>query len=176
MRVITWCLGLVCGLSVSLPVGDLVAADQAPVRRVPAIADGLLVSEKLPGQGAWIDPAFAIRFRQAKRVRATIWFEDQLLGDGQAYRRRAREFSQWKRGRLRVAARKTLQAIHARSWQVARGRIDQLVKEGKISQVEPHWIVNGFSCLVVQETLKSLQTVPGVRKIFASPRRPANRL
>ncbi|MCP4815656.1 MAG: hypothetical protein GY888_24350, partial [Planctomycetaceae bacterium] len=108
MRVITWCLGLVCGLSVSLPVGDLVAADQAPVRRVPAIADGLLVSEKLPGQGAWIDPAFAIRFRQAKRVRATIWFEDQLLGDGQAYRRRAREFSQWKRGRLRVAARKTL--------------------------------------------------------------------
>jgi hypothetical protein len=176
MRVIACWVGMVCGLVVGLPVGDLSAADQVSVRRVPAMRDGLLVSEKLSGQGTWIDPAFVTRFRQANRVRATVWFEDQLLGDGQAYRRRAREFSQWKRGTLRLAATKTLQAIHASSWQVARGRIEQLVKEGKISQVEPHWIVNGFSCLVVEETLKSLQTVPGVRKIFASPRRPANRL
>ena len=51
MRVIVCCLGIVCGLGVSLPVGDLVAADQAPVRRVPPMRDGLLVSEKLPGQG-----------------------------------------------------------------------------------------------------------------------------
>ncbi|MDE0735379.1 MAG: S8 family serine peptidase, partial [Pirellulaceae bacterium] len=176
MRRLACLLGLVCGLVAFLPTVDVLAADQSPVPRVPPIRDGLLVSEKLPGQGTWIDPAFMVRFRQVSRVRATVWFEDQLLGDGQAYRRRAREFSQWKRGALRTAATKTLKAIHGRSWKQAQGRIDQLVKEGKISQVEPHWIVNGFSCLVIQETLDSLQTVPGVRKIFASPRRPANRL
>ena len=176
MRRLACLLGVVCGLVAFLPTVDVLAADQSPVPRVPPIRDGLLVSEKLPGQGTWIDPAFMVRFRQVSRVRATVWFEDQLLGDGQAYRRRAREFSQWKRGALRTAATKTLKAIHGRSWKQAQGRIDQLVKEGKISQVEPHWIVNGFSCLVIQETLDSLQTVPGVRKIFASPRRPANRL
>ncbi|MFP6620568.1 MAG: S8 family serine peptidase [Pirellulaceae bacterium] len=176
MRRIACWLGAVCGLVSFLPTVDVLAADQSPVSRVPPIRDGLLVSEKLPGQGTWIDPAFMVRFRQVSRVRATVWFEDQLLGDGKAYLRRSKEFSGRQRGELGQAAMKTLQAIHARSWKEAKPRLDQLLDEGKISQVQPHWIVNGFSCVVVQETLESLQTVPGVRKIFASPRRLANRL
>ena len=47
--------------------------------------------------------------------------------------------------------------------------------EEKISQVEPYWIVNGFSCVTVQEHLATLESVPGVKKIFAGPPRPANR-
>lgn len=151
------------------------AADPLPAERQEALADGLLVTEKLTGTGIWKDPAFTARFGQQRRVSVTIWFEDQLLGDGRAYLRRSREFAGRKRGELRVASVKTLQAIHARSWSRAKKRIEQLSTAGKISQVEPYWIVNGFSCVTVQEHLPTLQSVPGVKKIFAGPPRPANR-
>ncbi|MFP6738734.1 MAG: S8 family serine peptidase [Planctomycetota bacterium] len=149
--------------------------EDLPVRGVPLLADGLLATEKLAGEGIWLDPAFKMRFRQVRRSRITVWFEDQLLGDGEAYRRRAKEFAGGKRRELRKAALKTLQAIHSRSWKQAKSRIDELVDEGKISQVEPHWIVNGFSCLTVKEHLQSLRSIPGVKKIFAAANRPANR-
>ncbi len=175
MRRIACWLGVVCGLVSFLPTVDVLAADQSPVSRVPPIRDGLLVSEKLPGQGIWTDPAFENRFRQRRRVVVSVWFEDQLLGDGKAYLRRSKEFSGRQRGELGQAAMKTLQAIHARSWKEAKPRLDQLLDEGKISQLEDHWIVNGFSCVTVKEHLESLRSVPGVRKIFAGPPRPENR-
>lgn len=159
-----------------LPAADALAADPLPVQRIPPVADGLLVSEKLVGEGIWTDPAFEKRFQQFRRVKVTVWFEDQLLGDGKAYLRRSREFAGRKRGELRNAAMKTLQAIHARSWEQAKPRLDQLVDEGKISQLEEHWIVNGFSCVTVEDHLEILQTVPGVKKIFASSSRPTNRI
>ena len=149
--------------------------EDLPVRGVPLLADGLLATEKLAGEGIWLDPAFKMRFSRVRRSRITVWFEDQLLGDGEAYRRRAKEFAGGKRRELRKAALKTLQAIHSRSWKQAKSRIDELVDEGKISQVEPHWIVNGFSCLTVKEHLQSLRSIPGVKKIFAAANRPANR-
>ena len=151
------------------------ASDQLPVQRVQPLADGLLATEKLAGEGIWLDPTFKTRFRQVSRTRATVWFDDQLLGDGKAYLRRAKEFAGRKRVELREAAMKTLRAIHARSWKQAKSRIDELVDEGKISQVETHWIVNGFSCITVQEHIESLRSIPGVKKIFAGPRRPVNR-
>ena len=151
------------------------ATEGRPVQRVPPLADGLLVSEKLSGEGIWIDPAFKARFRQVRRTRVTVWFDDQLLGDGKAYLRRSGELAGRKRTELRQAAMKTLQAIHQRSWQPAAPRIGQLVKEGKISQVEAHWIVNGFSCVTVEEHLETLKSVPGVKKIFAAAKRPVNR-
>ena len=151
------------------------ASNEFPVQRVQPLADGLLATEKLEGEGTWLDPAFKTRFRQANRARATVWFDDQLLGDGKAYLRRGREFAGRKRVELREAAMKTLRAIHARSWKQAKPRIDELVGKGKISQVEPHWIVNGFSCITVQEHIESLRSIPGVKKIFAGPRRQVNR-
>ena len=167
--------GMACGLLVFLLGFDLWAADLPPVRRVPPIADGLLVSEKLLGQGIWVDSVFEKRFQKTRRVRVSVWFDDQLLGDGKAYLRRSREFSQRRRGELGQAAMKTLQAIHVRSWKKAQPRLQQLVAEGKISQLEDHWIVNGFSCVTVKEHLESLRSVPGVRKIFAGPPRPTRR-
>ena len=154
---------------------SVLAADPLPVERQEPLAEGLLATEKLTGTGIWTDPAIAAGFGQRRRVSVTIWFEDQLLGDGRAYLRRSREFAGRQRGELRVAAVKTLQAIHARSWSQASKRIEQLLAEEKISQVEPYWIVNGFSCVTVQEHLAALESVPGVKKIFASPPRPANR-
>ncbi|MEE3199501.1 MAG: S8 family serine peptidase [Planctomycetota bacterium] len=162
--------GAVC-LSASSDCGSREPA----VRSIPPLADGLLKTERLAGEGTWLDPAFKMRFRRARRSRVTVWFEDQLLGDGESYRRRAKEFAGRKRRELRKAVVKTLQAIHARSWKQAGARIEELLDEGKISQVEPHWIVNGFSCLTVQENLQSLRSIPGVKKVFAAAKRPARR-
>ena len=148
---------------------------QPGTQRLPPIEKGLLASERLQGKGAWVDEAFKVRFRQNRRARATIWFDDQLLGDGEAYTRRSREFSGRKRGELGSAAARTLKAIHERSWNKAAPRIRELIEKGMISQLERHWIVNGFSCITVKEHLESLRSVPGVKKIFAGPRLPPKR-
>ncbi|MDP7206818.1 MAG: hypothetical protein QGH11_14680, partial [Pirellulaceae bacterium] len=74
------------------------------VEQVPPLAKGLLATEKLVADGTWVDPALAVRFRQVKRVKISVWFEEQLLGDGQAYSRRAKEFAGRKRSELRTAA------------------------------------------------------------------------
>ncbi|MEE3054281.1 MAG: S8 family serine peptidase [Planctomycetota bacterium] len=148
---------------------------QPGTQRLPPIEKGLLASERLQGKGAWVDEAFKVRFRQNRRARATIWFDDQLLGDGEAYTRRSREFSGRKRGELGRAAARTLKAIHERSWNKAAPRIRELIEKGMISQLERHWIVNGFSCITVKEHLESLRSVPGVKKIFAGPRLPPKR-
>ena len=148
---------------------------QPGTQRLPPIEKGLLASERLQGKGAWVDEAFKVRFHQNRRARATIWFDDQLLGDGEAYTRRSREFSGRRKGELGVAATRTLKAIHERSWKKAAPRIQQLLETGMISQLERHWIVNGFSCITVKEHLESLRGVPGVKKIFAGPRLPPKR-
>ena len=100
MRTITCLLGLVYGLLLLLLTPNVLSADQPLVRRVPPLRDGLLVSEKLVGQGIWTDPALENRFRQKRRVRVSVWFDDQLLGDGKAYLRRSKEFSGRQRGEL----------------------------------------------------------------------------
>ena len=151
-----------------------VVAAQSAMAAQPRQA-GLLTTEKLVGEGIWVDPAFEIRFRQLRRVKVTIWFDEQLLGDGQAYMRRAGEFAERKRTELRIAAVQTLKAIHARSWKQARSAIDKLIKQEKISGVEDFWIVNGFTCTTVKENLESLKSIPGVKMIFARPIRPVNR-
>ena len=148
---------------------------QPGTQRVPPIEKGLLASERLEGEGTWVDEAFKTRFRQNRRARATIWFDDQLLANGEAYTRRSREFSGRRKGELGVAATRTLKAIHERSWKKAAPRIQQLLETGMISQLERHWIVNGFSCITVKEHLESLRGVPGVKKIFAGPRLPPKR-
>ena len=148
---------------------------QPGAQRIPPIKKGLLATERLEGEGTWIDEAFKTRFRQSRRARATIWFDDQLLGDGEAYARRSGEFSRRRRSELGKAAARTLKAIHERSWNKAEPRIRELVDKGMISEPQRHWIVNGFSCITVKEHLESLRSVPGAKKIFAGPRLPPKR-
>ncbi|MFP6752129.1 MAG: hypothetical protein VB855_10660 [Pirellulaceae bacterium] len=151
------------------------ARSAAAVEQIPPLAKGLLATEKLVADGTWVDPALAVRFRQMKRVKVSIWFEEQLLGDGQAYSRRAKEFAGRKRSELRTAAIETLKAIHARSWKKAQPHIRKLVKQRAISAVEPYWIVNGFSCATSEDQLESIKSIPGVKMIFARPQRGVNR-
>jgi len=140
-------------------------ADAGP-KRVPPAGEGLLPTEKLEGRGVWIDPRFDGAFGKSKRIRATIWFEDQFLGDGEAYERRAKEFAAAKRTELRVAVTKTLQAIAERSWKTAEKELDALVESEGIRAIDRFWIVNGFSCGVTAKGLEGLKMVPGVRKVF----------
>ena len=108
----------------------VISRSAAAVEQIPPLAEGLLATEKLVADGTWVDPALEARFRQVKRVKISVWFEEQLLGDGQAYRRRAGEFAGQKRSELRAAAIETLKAIHARSWKKAQPDIRKLVKQG----------------------------------------------
>ena len=141
------------------------AADAGPDGGAPT-GDGILPTEKLPGSGVWVDPAFEGAFARAGRVRATVWFEDQFLGDGGAYRRRAQEFAQSKRTVLRAAVVKTLKAIADSSWAAAEQDLAAQTASGGVRAIDRFWIVNGFSCGVTAAGLEALKKVPGVRKIF----------
>ena len=124
-------------------------------------------TEKLGGDGVWIDP----RFENAKATPdreflVTVWFEDQFLGDGAAFLRRAKEFDSAGRTAMRKAVEVALKEAAQSSQQAAREKLDALVKEKTISGLRFFWIVNGFACVTNAEGAKQLGTVPGVKKIF----------
>ena len=128
-------------------------------------ADGLLPTERLAGE-VWVHSSFE-NARQP-RVRAVVWFDEQFLGDGGAYRRRAKEFKDARRTELRTAVVKTLKALSDKSYVAAKAEIDKLVADEKISNVRKHWVVNGFSCTMPPSSLDALKAVKGVSKIFAT--------
>jgi hypothetical protein len=154
-------LALFVASALSLPTG---ARGEPPAG--PAAASGLLKTEKLAGEGVWIDPALTQALTPTNRVRATIWFEDQFLGDGKAYARRAKEFAGAKRRELRTAVMRTLRDASDRSWATARSALDALVESEGIRAIDRFWIVNGFSCGVTQKGLEGLKAVPGVRHVY----------
>ena len=133
-------------------------------------------TEKIEGNGVWVSHSDQ-KIKQAKApVAVKVWFEDQLLGDGKAYDRRAREFSKEKRTELRTKVVATLKAISNRSFERARTSISALEADGKLTDLKQHWIVNGFSCKVKPQAFEDLKNVPGIKKIFVSgPTRRVNR-
>ena len=97
---------------------------------------------------------------------------NNLLGDGKAYRRRAKEFAGRKRRELRVAARATLIALNDRSYSNAKPALTALLTDGSIRDLERHWIVNGFSVTIKDESvIDALAKIPGVKKLFRRRRR-----
>ncbi len=132
----------------------------------------LLATEKLAGEKTvWVDPGFKDNSQANSRAnngkdRAVVWFDEQFLGDGKAYLRRAKEFSGWKRRDLREAVVATLKRLNAKSFEKAKSALAKLEKEGKVTGVRPHWIINGFTCVLNEGGIEALKTLPGVRKIF----------
>ena len=155
-------------LIAAMVAGAAFGNDSAEPIRVASASADLLPTEKLQGNGVWIDPAFKHRKPRKRDIRITVWFDEQFLGDGDGYRRRAREFSGWRRRELRAAVLKTLKSLSQRSYETARENLESLEEAGTIRDVERHWIVNGFSCTLAVDALHDLKTVPGVSKIFST--------
>ena len=151
-------LGTLCAFALLLLTSLADARDEKGVQ--------VLRPERLPGKGVWVDPNFEALFAKAGRLRAAVWFEEQLLRDGTSYRRRAKALSKWSRSELRNAAIWTLRDIHERARKQAEAALEPLIEDGSVRAVDWFWIVNGFSCGVTKEGLEKLKTVPGVRKIF----------
>lgn len=136
-------------------------------------AKDTLKTEKLPGKEVFVDPAI-----RGNSSRITVWFNEQFLGDGKAYARRAKEFAKSKRRELRTAVMKTLKTLSDKSYQKAKKDIDGLINKKQLSNFNRHWIVNGFTCTATTAGIEALKKIQGVRAIFwthraGSPRLPA---
>jgi hypothetical protein len=145
----------------------------------PAIRPGLLATEKIQREGVWVMPAPPNR--RGGNTRLTVWFTEQLLGDGQAYKRRSREWSGRKRRELRTAAIATLKRLSSTTYTRAAASLQKLVDRQLIFDLQRHWIINGFTCTVRTEAaIEALREVAGVASIFRSRsprpsrRRPAD--
>ena len=161
-------LGLVLVLLGARPSAD---AEDAAGRKPAGV--GLLESERIPGTGVWVDPALTEALQGGGRVRAEIWFEDQFLGDGAAYERRAKTFAGRKRRELAPLVVNTLKTLSATTWKRVEKEIAALIESGGIRNVDHHWIVNGFSCGVTADGLTALKKIRDVRKVFNARWAPA---
>ena len=133
----------------------------------PLLSHGAPISlESLAGDPVWISPYPEENRVGGSKLTATIWFDQQLLGDSGGYERRAKEFAKAKRRDLRTAAIEALKKESLRAFAQAQPTLKKLEKEGLVSQVTPHWIVNGFTCVTNREGVAALAQVTGVRKIF----------
>ncbi len=131
-----------------------------------AAAAAEIKTEALDGKGVWLDPRLE-SLNPKSRIRATVWFEQQLLGDGAAYLRRSREFDTLGRTELRELTIRALKSAAESSREKARPKLENI---DDISNLEFHWIVNGFSCTTNRDGIDALKKVPGVRKIFLAGR------
>ena len=133
--------------------------------RVPEKIDGeTLPTENVSGDGIWLDPALQNLGNELFRV--TVWFDQQFLGDGEAYARRCQGFSGQLRGPLCARVINTLKTISDQSYQAAEDELRKLAEDDKVFLIDWHWIVNGFSCVTTADGLIGLQKLPGVKKIF----------
>lgn len=155
------CLAVASILTITTLADISCADDKSPFSTELAV-------EKLAGDGVWVDPRAEPFFERRDKLRLMVWFDQQLLGDGKAYQRRAKEFRDAKRTELRSAAVKTLKSLSDASFKMALPALKKIEQQEEISAIDQHWIVNGFSCTATAEGLKSLQSVKGVKKIFVA--------
>lgn len=125
----------------------------------------VLPTEKLDGDSVWKMSTLE-NVRGNRPIRVTVWYRDQFLGDGAAYKRRAGEFKDSKRRELRASTVKTLKSLSNKSHAAAEESLNELVEAKTVSALERHWIVNGFSCNILPAGIADLEAVPGVAKIF----------
>ncbi|MFP6904280.1 MAG: S8 family serine peptidase [Verrucomicrobiota bacterium] len=151
---------------VRILVATLVSGMGPPSGQAEALP---LSVESLAGDAPWVSPGLPESGNAS--LLAKVWFDRQFLGDGTAYRRRAKEFSTIRRRALREQVVAALKASSKASHAAAEARLDTLLGEGTLRDLERHWIVNGFTCTTTVAGIEALKAVPGVQKIFVSPRR-----
>ena len=148
----------------------LVAAVWVSTLRGEDASSQQLTMETVSGEGVWIDPKIrdvnVNRRSSVGGLTIKVWFDKQFLGTGDAYRRRAEEFSNAERRALRSRIVKGLQTLSEASHAVASDALQSLESDGVIRELQRHWIVNGFTCKTTIDGVEKIKTVPGVKKIF----------
>ncbi len=135
-----------------------------------AQAPALLKGEPVDGEGVWIMPVLRAK-PDLGTVRVTVWFDEQLLGDGLAYLRRAHEFAHRRRRELRAVVVASLKDISNRAYGRVASDLDKLIAAKLVREVERHWILSGFSCTVAGRAgLDAVAALPGVKKVFRARR------
>ena len=122
--------------------------------------------EAVSGEGIWVSPFPGDNPDPGRTLTVKVWFDRQLLGEGDSYRMRAKEFSSAKRTQLRTRAVKTLKKASIQSHRAAHKHLSTLLENQTISNLKQHWIINGFTCLSTAAGVESIKKIPGVKKIF----------
>ena len=134
-----------------------------------------LTLETIPGRGCWVDPR--VNQNRLENFRVTVWFEQQLLGDGLAYQRWMASLHDTGRRDLRVDVRNVLKAASQLAVEKAGPALNALKASDVIQDVTYHWIVNGFTCTTDKNGVEAIQQIPGVRCLFfVGPVRKRNTL
>ena len=128
---------------------------------------GKIEFEDLAGD-VWVSevPPSLLSLGPDAEVTVKVWFDRQLLGDGVAYRRRTNEFDLIPSSVLRLRCLKALKLESQRSFLKAGDSVELLQRQGVLSDVRRHWIVNGFSATICLSEIKKVEEIPGVKKIF----------
>lgn len=163
-------MSLVLALA-SISLAEQTGSDKTNAEKASVKSD-LLSTEKLSGE-VWLSPNVKQLAKSARRVTVKVWFEDQFLGRGDSYKKRAQEFSKSGRRQLRKQVVATLQKTSDATFAVVEKEISKLKEEGVISNFQRHWIVNGFTCTTTIDELDRIKRLPKVKKIFVG-RRLAN--
>ena len=116
----------------------------------------------------WISgvPKSLSRLGPNAEVTVKIWFNRQLLGEGDSYRRRIAEFDSILRSDLRARSVRSLKQEAEKSFLLAKESLDDLRKNGLLTDFRRHWIVNGFSATTRLSAIERFKRIPGVSKIF----------
>jgi hypothetical protein len=168
-----------CRVSVYLAMATVIAVAGTELSCATDTSGEFIKTETVSGEGVWIDPRISRSTaagnnkngaRNAEqKITVKVWFDRQLLGTGDAYQRRATEFSTANRRKLREHIIRTLQQLSKDSLKRAEDALRKLQIEGVISNLQPHWIINGFTCTTTLTGITKLKSVTGVKKIFHSP-------
>ena len=168
-----------CRVHVYLAMATIIAVVGTELTYATETEGELIQTETVSGEGVWIDPRLnpstpagknKTGARNAEQtITVKVWFDQQLLGTGDAYQRRAIEFSTSNRRELRADIIRALQQLSETSFKKAEAPLRKLRVEGVISNLQPHWIINGFTCTTTLSGITKLKSVPGVKKIFRAP-------
>ncbi|MFC1840029.1 S8 family serine peptidase [Thermodesulfobacteriota bacterium] len=126
-----------------------------------------LSTDNSHGKEIWIDPSFKKSVNMKSYVK--IWFDAQVLEQGDSFERMKKQYSGEKRSRLRKKMITALKATSDRSFERAKPAIYKLVSTGKIKEITRHWIINGFTCRLMVNNPDIFKNIPGIYKVFRVP-------
>ena len=164
-KLITCSVALAQTMALTIPAGVASSFDQT-TSNLQSVET--LEAESIEEPVFWMDPRVRDRSNASQRV--VVWFNKQLLGDGEAYLRRTRQLANAQRTTLRQEAIQKLKETSDHSYSRAGDHLNQLVADGVIENIQRHWIVNGISLTLAPNSTERLQAIPGVSRVFAKRR------